>query len=105
MTPSNSPRLRPHHAVLLEFDQPLTQRQHEMLASDIHPMPHLTAVWHAGPDLAAGILVVRGRDAVLAGYAASCTCLSALGRDVPVQIAAVVRTDLVWPPTWWSAQP
>jgi hypothetical protein len=97
------PPLRPHHAVLLEFDRPLTRRQNEVLGHDIHPMPHLATAWHPGPDLVTGILVVRARDAVCAGYAASGACLVALGADLPVRVAATVRSDLIWPPVWWSA--
>jgi hypothetical protein len=92
---------------LLEFGRPLTPRQQDALAHDIHPRPHLATTWHPapGPDVVTGILIVRGRDAILAGNAAAGTCLVALGADLPVRVAAVVRTDLTWPPDWWQAQP
>jgi hypothetical protein len=107
MIPAVLPPLRPRHAALLEFGRPLTTRQQAALAHDIHPRPHLATTWHPGPgpDPVTGILIVRGRDAILAGNAAAGTCLIALGDRVPVRVAAVVRTDLTWPPDWWPGQP
>lgn len=108
MIPAMPRRLHPRHTVLLEFGQPLTDRQQDALAHDIHPeRPHLSTLWYPAPglDIVTGILVVRSRDATSAGHTAAGACLVALGPDLRVRVAAAIRADLTWPPDWWLPEP